>query len=84
MNTHLTPDLVVSPNGFGFRADTGEVFQVNPTAREILAWMEAGDDETRIAQRLAERHDIPIPRVRNDLATFFESLENLQLLTTHE
>jgi hypothetical protein len=80
MYNRLTPDLVVSPNGFGFRSNTGEVYRLNATARQILGWMEEGEDETRIAQRLADQHQIPLQRVRHDLAAFFENLRSLQLL----
>jgi hypothetical protein len=75
---------VVSANGFGFRKNTGEVYRLNGTARQILTWLEEGEDETRMVQHLAERHQIPLQRSRQDLAAFFESLRNLQLLQSDE
>lgn len=80
----LTNTLVVSPNGFGFRSDTGEVYRLNATAREVLGWLEEGDSETSIAQRLAQRHDLPLLRIRTDLSSFLEYLENLNILHRHE
>lgn len=83
MSTSLIDSLVVSPNGFGFRSDTGEIFQVNPSACEVIAWMRSGDDPDGMARRLAERHGVQIQRARNDLAAFLDHLENLQLLQRH-
>ncbi len=84
MNPRLISDLVVSANGFGFRSKTGEVYQLNATARQILTWLEEGESETRIAQRLAEHYQISLQRMRQDLSAFFESLQNLQLLQHDE
>lgn len=81
---NLANTLVVSPNGFGFRSDTGEVFRLNATAREVLAWLEEGESESAIAQRLAQRHDLPLLRIRTDLSSFLEHLENLNILHRHE
>ena len=80
MHPRLISDLVVSPNGFGFRADTGDVYRLNPTARQILEWLQEGEDEIWIAQTLAEPHQLPLPAIRRDLSAFFENLRNLHLV----
>ncbi len=84
MPPRLIPGLVVSPNGFGFRTNTGEVYRLNAAARQILAWLEEGDDEGRIAQKLAGEHQLELPRVRRDVSAFLESLRHLQLLRRDE
>ncbi|CAN5731832.1 hypothetical protein BH09VER1_BH09VER1_39440 [soil metagenome] len=81
---NISNSLVVSPNGFGFRSDTGEVFRLNATACDVLAWLEEGEDEPSIAQRLVQRHDLPLLRIRADLSSFLEHLENLNILHRHE
>ncbi len=81
---NLTNTLTVSPNGFGFRSDTGEVFRLNSTAQAILGWLEEGESEATISQRLAQQYDIPLTRVRTDVSTFLEHLENLNILHRHE
>jgi hypothetical protein len=80
MNGTLISDFVVSGNGFGFRSDTGHVYQLNSTAREIIGWLREGRDETQILQQLSQQHDVPLHRVRQDVAGFFEHLETLHLL----
>jgi hypothetical protein len=84
MNRRITSHFVISPNGFGFRSDTGGVFRLNATACEVLEGIREGQDEIQIAQRLSERHNVPLHRVRQDLGGFFEHLENLELIARHE
>lgn len=81
---NLAHTLVVSPNGFGFRSDTGEVFRLNATAREVLTWLEEGESEAAVAHRLAQQYDLPLSRTRSDVGTFLEHLENLNILQRHE
>ena len=80
----VEPDFVLSPNGFGFRSDTGEVFRLNPTAVGALRWIEKGEDMGRVAQRLAHDHSIPLQRAKQDLFAFIEHMENLQLIKKDE
>lgn len=84
MNTRVISEIVVSPNGLAFRSDTGEVYRLNPSACEVVAWMREGHDETGIARLLASRYERPLQGIRNDLRAFYESLENLQLVERDE
>jgi hypothetical protein len=84
MNAQPILELVVNSNGFGFRSDTGEIFRLNTTARQVLSWLRDSQEESDIVRRLAETYDVPAPRVRSDLSTFIEHLQTLHLLETHE
>jgi len=84
MNAQPILELVVNSNGFGFRSDTGEIFRLNTTARQVLGWLRDCKDESDIVRNLAETYDVPAPRARSDLSTFLEHLQTLHLLKTHE
>ncbi len=87
LNTHsyrIEPDLVVSPNGFGFRSTTGEVYRLNATAVESLKWILKGEEMNRVAQRLSVAHSIPLLRAKRDLYAFIEHMENLNLFHKDE
>ncbi|MEO6848927.1 MAG: PqqD family protein [Chthoniobacterales bacterium] len=84
MNRQLISNFAVSPNGLGFRSDTGEVYRLNPSACEILRLISDGKDDVYISQYLSEKYAQLLPRMRNDLSSFFEHLENLRLITPHE
>jgi hypothetical protein len=84
MNLRPVPTLVLSPNGFGFRADTGEVFRLNPTACEVIGWMRRGEDETALVRHLSEQFTVPVGRARSDLSAFLEHLQTLHLLDSDE
>jgi len=79
---NITPlrDLVVSPNGFGFRSDTGEIFQLNSSAMEVLSRLRNGEDQDSIARSLAEEHGLPVHRTRRDISTFINHLSTLNLI----
>ncbi len=80
MNSSPILELVVNSNGFGFRSDTGEIFRLNTTARQVLGWLRECKDESAIVTRLAEHYDVPAPRVRSDVSAFLEHLQTLHLL----
>jgi hypothetical protein len=82
MNAHPILELVLNSNGFSFRSDTGEIFRINATARQILGWLRDCEDESAIIRRMAEHYNVPAPRARRDLSTFLEHLQSLHLLET--
>ncbi len=83
MNAQPILELVVNDNGFGFRSDTGEIFRLNTTARQIIGWLRDCQDEESIVHHLAEEYGVPAPRARSDISTFLEHLQTLHLLETH-
>lgn len=84
MNAQPFSGLMVSENGFGFRSDTGEIFQMNPPGAAVLEGLRAGEDTDTIARRLADRHGISIQRSRGDVTAFVHQLAALNLLDNYE
>ena len=82
MNAQPILELVVNSNGFSFRSDTGEIFRLNATARQVLGWMRECDDESTVVRRLADEYNVPAPRARRDVSAFLEHLQSLHLLQT--
>ncbi len=82
MNVQPILELIVHQNGFGFRSDTGEIFRLNTSARQVLGWLRECDDEEGVVQRLADHYQVPAPRARSDVSAFLEHLQTLHLLET--
>jgi len=80
----LLPNFVTSANGFGFRSDTGEIFQLNPLAVEIIGSLRNREDPDAIARRISDHYGVSVQRTRGDLSAFISQLSLLNLLENYE
>ena len=73
-------DLAISESGFVFDPQSGDVFTVNPTGREILNMLKDGLPQDLIVEHLEALFTVDGEDVARDVAEFIGLLEDHRLI----
>ncbi|BAX81924.1 PqqD family protein [Labilibaculum antarcticum] len=76
----LKRNIAISENGFLFNPETGDSFIVNPIAKEILNYLEAGYDNEKINQLILDRYEVDLVTLEKNMEDFFTMLQHNELL----
>jgi len=76
----IRSNIAVSDNGFVFDPNTGDSYNLNNTAAEILQLLKSGKAETEIIKVFAEKYDVDETTFEQNLYDFLGMLKHYNLV----
>jgi PqqD family protein of HPr-rel-A system len=76
----IKSNIAVSDNGFVFDPNTGDSYNLNNTAAEILQMLKSGKEETEIIKVFAEKYDVDETIFEQNFYDFLGMLNHYDLV----
>ncbi len=76
----IKSNIAVSDNGFVFDPNTGDSYNLNNTAAEILQMLKSGKEETEIIKVFAEKYDVDETTFEQNFYDFLGMLNHYNLV----
>jgi hypothetical protein len=77
----ITEEIKISDNGFVFNSKTGDSFNLNPFALELIKQIEAKKDFETIKVEMIEKYDVDDLTLEKDFYEFCALLKHHQIIS---
>ncbi len=76
----LKPNIATSENGFIFNPATGDSYNSNPIAAEILSHMKLAQSEQEIKKKILDKYEVEPAQLERDWEDYMQKLKEANLL----